>query len=133
MQELHRRGGFGSALSPSAFDEELLKSVYDAALAAAGVTVRFHSFLSGVEKDGARLAAVSVLSKGGEERFTAANFIDCSGDADLTAKAGCAYSVGRAEDGLTQAMTVSFRMANVDKAEMIAAGTMGGSWLEESG
>ena len=39
-QELNRRGGFGSALSPSAFDEELLKSVYDAALLAAGVTVR---------------------------------------------------------------------------------------------
>jgi hypothetical protein len=47
----------GSALSPSAFDEELLKSVYDTALLAAGVTVRYHSFLSGVEKTGARLAS----------------------------------------------------------------------------
>lgn len=124
VQTLHRRGGFGSALSPSAFDEELLKSVYDAALLAAGITVRYHSFLSGVEKTGARIAGLSVLSKGGVERFTAANFIDCSGDADLTAHSGCAFSVGRAADGLTQAMTVSFRMANVDKTDMIAAGTM---------
>ena len=123
-QELNRRGGFGSALSPSAFDEELLKSVYDAALLAAGVTVRYHSFLSGVEKSGAQITGLRVLSKGGVETFTAADFIDCSGDADLTAQAGCAFDVGRAEDGLTQAMTVSFRMANVDKADMIAAGTI---------
>jgi hypothetical protein len=124
VQELHRRGGFGSTLSPSAFDEELLKSVYDTVLLAAGVTVRYHSFLSAVEKTGTRISGLRLLSKGGEERFTASNFIDCSGDADLTARAGCAFSVGRAEDGLTQAMTVSFRMANVDKTEMIAAGTM---------
>lgn len=124
VRELDRRGGFGSALSPSAFDEELLKSVYDTALLRAGVTMRFHSYLSGVEKSGARITAIRVLSKGGEERFAAASFVDCSGDADLTAKAGCAYHVGRAEDGLTQAMTVSFRMANVDKAEMIASGSM---------
>jgi hypothetical protein len=124
VEELERRGGFGSALSPSAFDEELLKSVYDTALLAAGVTVRYHSFLCGVEKTGARLTGLRVLSKEGEQRFTAANFIDCSGDADLTARAGCAFQVGRAADGLTQAMTVSFRMANVDKSEMIAAGTI---------
>ncbi len=124
VRELDCRGGFGSALSPSAFDEELLKSVYDRALIAAGVTVRFHSFLSGVEKTGSRISALRVLSKGGEERFASRTFIDCSGDADLTARTGCAFTVGRAEDGLTQAMTVSFRMANVNKTELVAAGTM---------
>ena len=124
VRELDRRGGFGSALSPSAFDEELLKSVYDAALLQAGVTVRYHTWLGGVEMAGPRIAALRVLSKGGEERLTASTCLDCSGDADLTALAGCAVKVGREEDGLTQAMTVSFRMANVDKAEMVAAGSM---------
>lgn len=120
VSELARRGGFGSDLSPSAFDEELLKSVYDAALVDAGVTVRYHTYITGVTKSGDRLATLDVCSKGGIERFSATTFIDCSGDADVTALAGCGFTVGRPEDGLTQAMTVSFRMANVDKREMLA-------------
>jgi hypothetical protein len=118
--ELDRRGGFGSVLSPSAFDEELLKSVYDAALVAAGVVVRYHTFVTGVAKSGDQLTAVEVCSKGGVERFCGTTFVDGSGDADITALSGCGFNVGRPEDGLTQAMTVSFRMANVDKREMVA-------------
>lgn len=124
VRELVRRGGFGSELSPSAFDEELLKSVYDNALVAAGVTVRYHTYLLNVVKSGGKIAAIDVHSKGGTERFEGVAFIDASGDADLTAHAGCGFSIGRPADGLTQAMTVSFRMANVDKREMLATGNL---------
>lgn len=122
--ELHRGGGFGSVLMDAAFDEELLKRVYDAALMAAGVTVRYHTQLAGVRKDGARIVAINTISKGGHASFTAGTFVDCSGDGDLAAAVGCGFGVGRSPDGLTQAMTVSFRMANVDKSEMFAAGNM---------
>jgi hypothetical protein len=122
--ELKRRGGFGSALSPSAFDEELLKSVYDEALIAAGVSVRYHTYVCGVTKDGARLKSVKILSKGGVEEFFGRQFIDCSGDADLTALADGSYSIGRSGDSLMQAMTVSFRMANVDTRDMLATGNL---------
>jgi hypothetical protein len=121
---LKQRGGFGSSLSPSAFDEEMLKSVYDELLIAAKVSVRYHSFVSGVTKAGDRIQAVKILSKGGIEEFPAAAFIDCSGDADLVAQSGCAFSIGRLSDGLMQAMTVSFRMANVDKRAMIETGNL---------
>lgn len=122
--ELHRRGGFGSALSASAFDEELLKHVYDQLLIEAAVTVRYHTYLVGVRKEGARITGLETLSKGGRQEFAARAFIDCSGDADVSALSGVSFSVGRREDGLTQAMTVSFRMANVDKREMIATGVL---------
>ena len=46
--------------------------------------------------------------------FTADYFIDATGDADLTALAGCAYRVGREADGLCQPMTLCFRLSNVD-------------------
>lgn len=121
---LHRRGGFGSALSPAAFDDEMLKHLYDQMLLAAGVHVRFHTYLKSVQKDGDRIVAIEVFSKGGWEVLTAKTFIDCSGDADLAAFAGVPFSVGRDADGLTQAMTVSFRMANVDKRDMIATGNL---------
>ncbi len=122
--KLQAGGGFGSVLSDSAFDEELLKRVYDELLMEAGVRVRYHSYVSSVSMDGRRLQAVNVISKGGEETFDAHSFVDASGDADLAALAGCAFTIGRPEDGLTQAMTVSFRMANVDKKEMHATGSL---------
>ena len=121
---LQQRGGFGSALSVSAFDEELLKHVYDQMLINAGVVVRYHTYLLAVKKDGERIVGVETMSKGGREEFHGTVVIDCSGDADLAALAGISFSVGRPEDGLTQAMTVSFRMANVDKSEMIRTGVL---------
>lgn len=122
--ELAKGGGFGSVLMDAAFDEELLKRIYDALLIEAGVTVRYHTQLAGVRMEGSRIHAVDTVSKGGRAGFCAHAFVDCSGDGDLAAAAGCPFSVGRAEDGLTQAMTVSFRMANVDKSAMFAAGGM---------
>lgn len=122
--KLRAGGGFGSALSDSAFDEELLKRIYDELLLNAGVTVRYHSYIRSVEMAGDSITGISVLSKGGEEMISGGQFIDGSGDADLAALSGCEFSVGRQEDGLTQAMTVSFRMANVDKREMIATGSL---------
>ena len=102
----------------------MLKHVYDQQLVEAGVTVRYHTYLAAVRKTGARIVALETLSKGGRQDFTATVVIDCSGDADVSALAGVSFSVGRREDGLTQAMTVSFRMANVDKREMIATGVL---------
>ncbi|MDR1281357.1 MAG: FAD-dependent oxidoreductase [Opitutaceae bacterium] len=121
---LHAGGGFGSVLMDAAFDEELLKSIYDAALVEAGVTVRYHTWLASIRMDGNRILGIDTLSKGGREEFRAEVFVDCSGDGDLAAMAGCPFSVGRPADGLTQAMTVSFRMANVDKRAMAAADGM---------
>lgn len=122
---LEKGGGFGSVLMDAAFDEELLKRVYDSLLVEANVMVRYHTQLAGVRCENGRIVSIDTLSKGcGSTTFTASTFIDCSGDADLAAAAGCPFSVGRQVDGLTQAMTVSFRMANVDKAEMFASGGM---------
>ncbi len=124
VTKLSLEGGYGSALTPSAFDEELLKVIYDRLLLEANVKVHYHSFIKSVDKVGSRISSVKVFSKGGEEIFYARNFIDCTGDADLAAMAGLPFKIGRDEDGLTQAMTVSFRMGNVNKDEMIATGDL---------
>lgn len=122
--KMYNEGGFGSALSSSAFDEELLKYVYDVLLTDAGVDILYHSYVHSVIKDNDRIESLGVVSKKGVEYFSARNFIDCTGDADLAVMAGVPFEVGRPEDGLTQAMTVSFRMGNVDKKEMIGTGNL---------
>lgn len=121
---LYENGGYGSVLMDAAFDEELLKCIYDSMLIEAGVVVRYHTQMTGVRKTGQHLTAVETVSKDGTVQYSARTFIDCSGDGDLAAFAGCPFSIGRPHDGLTQAMTVSFRMANVDKREMHASGSM---------
>jgi hypothetical protein len=121
---LYEKGGYGSALSPAAFDEELLKRAYDALLMDAGVHVRYHTYLHAVDAEGKKIQSVTVQSKGGLDVFTADNYVDCTGDGDLAALVGVPFSVGRPSDGLTQAMTVCFRMANVDKDEMLATGNL---------
>lgn len=117
--EMWKRGGYGSELSPAAFDEELLKNVYDELLIEAGVHIMYHTYLKKVISENDSIKEIEVFSKSGLQKFQAKVFIDCSGDADLAAGANVPFSVGRSEDGLTQAMTVSFRMANVDKEEML--------------
>lgn len=116
--ELSKFGGYGSVLSPAAFDEELLKHVYDKMLQDAGVHVQYHTYLNAVQVTDGVIESIEVFSKSGAQTLYGTSFVDCSGDADLAALAGVEFNVGRPSDGLTQAMTVSFRMANVDKREM---------------
>lgn len=118
---LHHEGGYGSALTRPAFDEERLKYVYDRMLAGAGVTVRCHQSLTGVTLRDGRISAVQTCSKDGTTTYAGTVFIDGTGDGDLAAMAGCAFTIGRPSDGLAQAMTTNFRVAGIDKIAMIAA------------
>jgi hypothetical protein len=118
--KLHAEGGYGSALTQPAFDEERLKLIYDRLLQESGVEVLYHRTLTAVERDGARIVAVCSQGKDGVIRHQGQVFIDGTGDGDLAALAGCDCSIGRAADGLCQAMTMNFRVGGVDKDGMLA-------------
>ncbi len=96
------------------FSEELLKLVLDRLTKEAGVKVLFHSYLQAVHKEGKHITSVRVVNKSGTMELAADYFIDATGDADLSALAGCPYHVGREADQLCQPMTLCFRLANVD-------------------
>jgi hypothetical protein len=115
---LHEAGGYGSELTESAFDEERLKYVYDCLLQKSNVHVLYHTVITGAECANNRLTAVRTNAKDGPGLHSAKVFIDATGDGDLAYLAGCSWSLGRPADNLTQAMTVSFRMGNVDKQAM---------------
>ncbi len=117
---LCQAGGFGSTLTQGAFDEERLKLVYDQLLQGAGVDILYHTTVTGVEREGRKITAVYTSSKEGSRAFYGDTIIDATGDGDLAAAAGCEWSLGRQSDQMTQAMTVSFRVGNVDKQAMIA-------------
>lgn len=93
---------------------EHLKIVYDDAVSDAGVSVLFFSNLAAVEmlKDDT-VDAIIVSNKAGLTAYKAKVFVDCTGDGDLATWAGAGFYKGDS-DGLVQASTLCFSVANID-------------------
>lgn len=105
------------AMEGISFHEEYLKLILDDMIDVAGVDVLFHSTLCDVEIADGKLENITVITKSGKISFSAEQFIDCTGDADLAVMSGCPYHLGREQDNLCQPMTLCFRVANVDEKE----------------
>ncbi|MCQ2390668.1 MAG: FAD-dependent oxidoreductase [Kiritimatiellae bacterium] len=80
------------------YEPEYLKLACEELLTEAGVRVRLGTSVVAAVKDGRNLTAVITESKSGREAWTARKFVDCTGDGDLAARAGCGYDVGGAEE-----------------------------------
>ncbi len=78
------------------YEPEYMKLVCEDLCREAGVRVRLHTAVVAAvrEADGKRLRAVVTESKSGREAWLARHFVDCTGDGDLGALAGCGFDVG---------------------------------------
>jgi len=103
-----------AALDWVALDPELLKRIYDDLVTDAGAEVRFNTSLAAVEMaDAATVSTLILSSKSGLTACRAKVYVDCTGDADLAAWAGCEFSKGD-ETGEMQPATLCFMLANAD-------------------
>ena len=93
-------------------DPERVKLVTQQMLKEAGASVRFHSFVSDALMDGHKIDAIFTEGKSGREACRAKLYVDCTGDADLAARAGAPYEIADAQ--LLQANTLNFTLSNVD-------------------
>jgi hypothetical protein len=96
------------------FDPEMVKLVAAEMCLEAGVELRLHTFMVDTLVEGNTVTGVVVASKSGLEAIRAKVTVDCSADADIAARAGAPFHMGRESDGLMQPMTLFFRVANVD-------------------
>mgnify|MGYP000867900285 FL=1 len=99
------------------FNEEILKLVLDRMMKKYNVKVIFHSFLTGAKRTENKIETISIANKSGTAEYSARYFVDATGDADLSAYAGCEFKIGREGDHLCQPMTLCFRLANVDRTK----------------
>jgi hypothetical protein len=111
VERLVRAGG---AIAPSLetgyvvpFDPEIFKLVALDLLDEAGVSFLLHAFASGPADSG-----VVFETKSGPLVVKASVVVDCTGDADVAARAGASYEIGREPDALVQPMTLMFRMVD---------------------
>jgi hypothetical protein len=74
------------------FEPKVAEAIFERWIAESDVTLRRCQYLDGVEMDGQRITAITLL---GGLRVQAKAFIDASYEGDLLAKAGVAHHIGR--------------------------------------
>ncbi|GGB42669.1 FAD-dependent oxidoreductase [Fictibacillus barbaricus] len=110
----------GASGGSRGFDVEILKDVLNETIIKYGVTPLYQtSVIDVLKKDDRNVKGLVVHNKSGLNFYTADYVIDATGDADIIHYAEGQYVVGRKEDGLTQAMTKMFKIANVNIDEVL--------------
>ena len=100
------------------FDPEVFKYVAMEMLEEAGVKTYLHTFVFDSLVHNNRVDGVVAVSKAGLQAFRSKITVDCTADADVAAKSGVEIRQGRDSDGLTQPMTLFFRVGNVDDVKV---------------
>lgn len=88
------------------YDAELMKIALEGLCLEARVRVRLHTRVCAARVENRRLLHIETESKSGREVWTADQFLDCTGDGDLGAQAGCSWEYGSPGDNRGQPMTL---------------------------
>ncbi len=96
------------------FDVEGLKLTLDRMMAEANVDILYHTFFCDALLEGDRITGAIVQNKSGRQAILAHQVIDTTGDADVAARAGVPFQMGRERDGLCQPTTLMFTLEGVD-------------------
>lgn len=96
-------------------DPEKLKRIYDGLVLEAGAKILFNTMLTDVEASGGRVETILVANKAGLSAYRAKVYIDCTGDADLSAWAGATFHKGTEKGGKLMGATHCFVLSNVDE------------------
>lgn len=97
-----------------AYDTEKTKLLLEDMLLEAGVKIQLHTRVVGAVTDiNNRLSVIVTESKSGRQAWRAKSFIDCTGDGDMAAQAGCGYEFGQPGTGLTQPMSLMVLLTGV--------------------
>lgn len=123
LERLAKRGGRAlsrTGIANNVYDVEVMKLVLEDMCAEAGVQINlFTRVCAAIRGAGNRLEYVVTESKSGREAWKAPVMIDCTGDGDLAALAGCGYDLGQPETGRTQPMSLMALLTGVS-ADQIA-------------
>ncbi len=102
------------------FKSDILKLVGTRMLQEAGAERMLHTQFVQVLMEGRRITGVVVANKDGLGVIQAKVVVDCSGDADVAARAGVDFVLGDRESGNIQPASLFFRIGNVDTARVTA-------------
>jgi len=112
--------GLQGRITVRSYDVSAFKCAADDLLSSAGAKLLLHALAVDAVIEGDAIKGVIVETKSGRRAICARMFIDCSGDADLAARAGVPFETG---DGLGGGLfpTMMFRVGGVDPERALAA------------
>jgi len=117
IDHLKDMGGYDE--KTKAFDNEAMKLVLDQMVKEAGVRLLLHTYVTDVILTKMnKVRGVEIYNKSGRQVVLGKVTVDATGDGDVAVMAGAPYEKGRREDGLTQPMTLNFRVGGVDVERM---------------
>jgi len=95
------------------YHPEYLKIVWEKLATKAGCHILLNAWVQDVFKEGNRITGLLVATKSGLTYYSAKQFIDATGDADIIYQAGFDYELAGEIDP-AQTLTTTFKMVNVD-------------------
>ncbi|MCD6351216.1 MAG: FAD-dependent oxidoreductase [Armatimonadetes bacterium] len=104
---------------------EVMKAVLFQMLKDAGARVLLYTTAIAPLMHHGAVRGVVIYSKAGFQAVRCKVAIDCTGDADIAARAGAPFQLGRGRDKLTQAMTLMFLLGNVNTDQFPGKGRRG--------
>ena len=120
--------GYGD-LNPGScafYDVEYYKRMLEELFLENGIDFIYHTLFAETVTEGKAVKGVVVQNKSGRRTLAADTVIDCTGDGDVCASAGCEYKQGRESDGKCQPMTLMFTIGGVDWDKVQKWRTSGG-------
>jgi flavin-dependent dehydrogenase len=114
------RAAKASGESTNAFDVEEVRLLMDELCQEAGAQIQLYTRVAAASVEGGALTHVLVESKSGREAIAARQFIDCTGDGDLGALAGCGFDLGHPETGATQPMSLIALLTGIRRDQVTA-------------
>ena len=106
--------GYGVCTNSSAdFEIEGMKLVLEQMAEECGCGLLYHALVTDTLVEGGRVTGVLIQGKDGPRVVRAGCVVDCTGDGDVAARAGCGFDMGNAE-GQCQPVTLMFTIGGVD-------------------
>jgi len=100
------------------FDPETYKYVALQMAQEAGVDMLFSTLALAPIMEGPAVRGIEIFNKSGRAAVTAANVVDCTGDADLAAASGAPFYKGREDDHRMRPFSLLFRLGGLDLQRM---------------
>lgn len=102
------------------FDGEGMKLTLDQMVAEAGIEILYYTFFCDSLVEDGRVIGAIIQNKSGRQAILARQVIDCTGDADVAARADVPFHQGRESDGLCQPATLVFTIGGVEWPRVVA-------------
>ena len=97
------------------FEVEGMKFILEKLVKETGnIKLLYYTQFSDIVLEGGRITHAIIQNKSGRQAVRADIFIDGTGDADVAARAGVPFDMGRTKDGRCQPMTLMFQIGGVD-------------------